>query len=202
MFIKLSRWILFGVIFSILPFTLVVLCNWGINHKIYELEYLLDLLLITFAIATNALSLITDDGKQIHPGMKMICGALSIISMLLCISMYFYFFEYYLVTNKMLEQYTMFDVSFENNLTNEDIFRKLEVLEQMSAEFSPNGERLIILIKISVAILIINLIVGIVVEVADERQRQRNKINLSIDNNDESEKSNNRVGNHEEESPM
>lgn len=202
MFIKLFRWILFGVIFSILPFTLVVICTWGTNHKILELEYLLDLLLITFAVAANALSLTKDDEKQIRPGMRMICETLSFISSIYCISIYLYFFSHYLVTNKMLEQYILFDGSLENNLTNEDNFRRLEILKQMSAEFSPKRERLIVLILISVVILIINLIIGIVVEVADVRQSRRNKINLCIDNNDESEKSNNRVGNHEEGAPM
>lgn len=175
---------------------LVVICTWGTNHEILELEYLLDLLLITFAVTANALSLITDNGKQICSGMRTICEALSIISLVLCASMYFYFFRYCLVTNKMLEQYIMLDGSFENNMNNEDNFRRLEILKQMSAEFSPKRERLIVLIVISVVFLIINLIVGIVVEAADERQSRRNKMNLCIDKNSESEKSNNQVGNH------
>lgn len=202
MVIKLYRWIVFGVLFSVLPFMLMVIRNWVINHEIFELEYLLDLLLITFAIAVNALSLIADNGKQIHTGMRIVCGGLSGLSMLICASLYFSFFEYCQINDKILEQFIMFDDSLENIMSNEDVFRRLEILKQMKAELNPRSERLIAFIILSAAILILNLIIGIVVEIVDERRNRYNKINLYIDGNNESEKINKWEGNHEEEVPV
>lgn len=187
MFVKILRWVLFGVVLSIIPFTLVVIRNWVIDHKVLELEYLLDLLLITFAIAVNALSLITDNEKQIRMEMRVLFGIVSGVSMLICIAMYFSFYEDCLLNDKLLEQIMTIEYSAEDISLNEDAFQKLELTKQMIAELSPKSERLVMLIKFSMVILLINGIIGLVVEIVAgycEKKQQSNQCKDSSNKNE------------------
>lgn len=176
MFIKILRWIYYGVVLSIVPFTLVLVRNWVIGNKVPTIDYFLDLLLITFAIAVNALSLVTDKSKQIWEEMRSVCKILASLSVIVCIALYFSFFEYCFLNDKLLEQFMEIDFSVENISLNEDAFQEFEMLKQLVEELSPKNEQLVIFIIVSVVILVINSIIGIVVEVVDEwRGKVQNK---------------------------
>lgn len=168
MIIKILRWLYYGVILSVVPFTLVLVRNWVIGNQVPKIDYFLDLLLITFAIAINALNIVTDKAKQIWEEMRIVCRILSSLSVIFCIAMYFSFFEYCYINDKLLEQFMEIDYSIENITLNEDAFQEFEMLKQLVEELSPKNEQLVIFIIISVVILVVNAIIGIVVEVVDD----------------------------------
>ena len=62
---KIFRWLAFGVIVSILPFLYVRFRNWLFDSESLELNFVLDLVLITFAISANAVNLLWDSEKRI-----------------------------------------------------------------------------------------------------------------------------------------
>lgn len=165
---KILRWIYYGVVLSVLPFTLVLIRNWVSGNSVPMIDYFLDLLLITFAIAVNALSIVTDKAKQIWEVMRTTCKILSSLSVIFCIAMYFSFFEYCFLNDKLLEQFMNIDFSVENISLNEEALQEFEILKQVVEELTPKNEQLMIFIIISVVILVINSIIGIVVEVVDE----------------------------------
>lgn len=203
MFEKISRWLVYGVLLSVGPFTLLVVRNWIVDNRVLELEYLLDLLLITFAIAVNALSLITDKGKKIRKEIKGVCEFLSGLSMLFCIAIYFSFFENCFLKDKLLEQFMAIDYySVENILSNEEYFKRLEITKQLVTELNPKNEKLVIFIVITVGILIINSIIGIVAEIIDGSPKKKQGTNQSNNNSNEHMMQQNIESNHEKEVPV
>lgn len=170
---KILRWAYYGVVLSVLPFTLVLVRNWVSGENVPMIDYFLDLLLITFAVAVNALSIVTDKAKQIWEAMRTVCKILSDISAFFCIAMYFSFFEYCFLSDKLLDQFMKIDFSAENISLNQDALKEFEMLKQLVEELSPKNEQLITFIIISIVLLVINTIIGIVVEVVDTRRGEK-----------------------------
>lgn len=184
MILKSIRWIVFGVLSSAFPFIVVVACYWLMNDEMLELEYLLDLLLITFAVAANAINLMIDDEKQIRKEIRVFLGVLSGISMLFCLGTYLVFFQNCFLNAKLLEQFTSIEGSLEDISLNKEVIQELEFTKQMIKELNPSTDKLSIYIKISLWILSGNFLIGLIAEVVDSRcQNNRGKkMNVGITN--------------------
>ncbi len=181
---KILRWLYYGVVLSVLPFTLVLIRNLASNKSVPMIDYFLDLLLITFAVAVNALNIVTDKAKQMSEVMRTACKILSNLSVIFCIAMYFSFFEYCYLNDKLLEQFMQIDISVENSSLDVNALREFRTLKKLVGELSPKNEQLMIFIIISVIILITNSSIGIVVEAVDvhRRKKQHDDQNKSFGN--------------------
>lgn len=96
----IARWIGFGVILSMLPFLLAIGFCRIVGLEVEQTEYIPDLLLVTFAIAVNALSSTTDGFK--NKVLSAIFSILSLISMIICSCGYFFLFGGILIVNKII----------------------------------------------------------------------------------------------------
>lgn len=96
----IARWMGFGVVLSALPFLLAIGFYKIVGLEVERTEYIPDLLLVTFAIAVNALSSATDGFK--NKVLSTIFSILSLISMIICSCGYFFLFGGILIVNKII----------------------------------------------------------------------------------------------------
>lgn len=87
---KIFRWLLYGVFLCLIPLLLIAIFDWiaGYDFKLLRLKYVPDFLLMTFAIASNALSYATDKEKKVSNIIKNFCKLFSILSMFYCVVIY------------------------------------------------------------------------------------------------------------------
>ena len=170
---KIIRWLAFGVLLSILPLILVMSQYWSLNKERAELDFFLDLLLVTFAVAVNLLGL-TTDGKIIVKWAKILCIIIPVIAMIFCVAMYFSSFEQIILNSKLLEQYSStIDSISKGGEIDQNVVKELLLTRELIKELRPQAERLSFLRNTTLAILIINAIFGVVVEIVDIWYRKK-----------------------------
>lgn len=91
---KIIRWLWYGVFLSLVPYLMVILFWLIAGYEISILETLPDYLLVTFAVAVNALSLETDSEKKISDDARSIFKTLSGITLFATAIFYFGMFNY------------------------------------------------------------------------------------------------------------
>lgn len=179
-FIKIIRWVIFGVIASILPFAFMLSRYWLSDLSTVELDYLLDLLLIVFAISANAVGLIWDDEKKISIVIKTASIAILVIVMFYCGSTYASLFEQTILNNKLLDEYDSLVESLETvstyldeNPEYEDTMQRLSGIKYIIEETGPKPDRLKQLKDFSIISIMATLALGIMIEYLEGRKRQK-----------------------------
>lgn len=178
MCIRIIRWILFGVVASILPF-LFMLSQLSLSGLVAaDLDSLLDLLLISIAVSANAINLLWDNEKKVSVILKI----LGIIILILIILYYTYtyggLFAQTIRNNKMLAEYNKLTDSLEKaNFTDsydyENITQQLTNIKSLIDEEAPKPDKLKRLRFYSVASLVATTILGVVVEYRDDRNQRK-----------------------------
>lgn len=84
-----SDWLWHGVILSVLPLLLVLVLYILSGHKIEEVDFVPDLILVSFAVAVNLSSCATSSKLKDEDWGKF-CIRISILSMILCFAGYYF----------------------------------------------------------------------------------------------------------------
>lgn len=182
MCIKIIRWIVFGVIASILPF-LLMLSRYALSDLVgTELDYLLDLLLISIAVSANAVNLLWDSEKKISTAAKIFSISTLIIAMFYFAVTYTTLFEQTIWNNKMLEEYNELADSLEkvpvgstNNSDYENIMQRLSNIKLIIDEMGPKPYQLKHRRYFSIVSLIAITMLGVAVEYFDDKKRRLEK---------------------------
>jgi len=182
MCIKIIRWIVFGVVASILPF-LFMLSRYALSDLAgSELDYVLDLLLISIAVSANAVNLLWDDEKKISQPVKMVIIIILVIIMFYFVVTYTVLFEQTIWNSKMLEEYNKLTDSLEkvsmssiNNTDYENIMQRLSSIKLFIDETGPNPHQLKQRRYLSVASLVATMALGVVVECVDDKRHKTAK---------------------------
>lgn len=182
MCIKIIRWIVFGVVASILPFWFM-LSRYSLSGLVTaELDYLLDLLLISIAVSANAVNLLWDNEKKVSTILKISSIVILIIAMFYCAYTYGVLFEQTIWNNKMLEEYNNLtdsieevSVSFIDNSDYENIMRRLTNIKSIIEEVGPKPDKLKHLRYFSTIALIVTAILGVIVEYIDDRNQRKRR---------------------------
>ena len=180
MIMGIMRWILFGVIVSMLPYLFVLFRNWF--HERTVMDYLPDLLLIIFAISAGAINLVWDDKKKICKIAKFGSIAILALVMLWCAVIYVFLFEQTIYNNKLLETYDQLTPSVEDISGDyidtpeyEKTMIQLITIKSIIHQGELKSEKLKQLENISTLILIAVSVFGIVVEYCNDRNLRKKR---------------------------
>lgn len=90
---RIGRWLCFGVFFSVFPWLLVMIGYHSLGRPLEGKDYIPDLLLVTFAVAVNALSSVCGRHTK-NETIENFCLFISGVSMLVCCGFYFLLIGY------------------------------------------------------------------------------------------------------------
>lgn len=119
-FIKIIRWLIFGVIVSLLPYWFVLSLYPASDLLTSELESLLDLLLISIAVLANTVNLFWGKEKKISSIFRTLSLVFLIITMCYCAYTYGVLFDQTIWNNKMLEEYNKLTDPFEKDFVDSE----------------------------------------------------------------------------------
>lgn len=202
-FIKIIRWLFFGVIVSLLPYWFVLSLYPASDLLTSELDSLLDLLLISIAVLANAINLFWDNKKKISGLFQTLSLIFLGIAICYCVFSYGIHFDQTIWNNKMLEEYNKLTDPFERDVVDsedseglegsenseglgdskdlsnssdyEDIMRQLMNIKSLTDKVGSKPEKLKQIRCISKGILIVAAILGVIAEwIDDQNRRKRN----------------------------
>lgn len=139
-FIKIIRWLFFGVIVSLLPYWFVLSLYPASDLLTSELDSLLDLLLISIAVLANAINLFWDNKKKISGLFQTLSLIFLGIAICYCVFSYGIHFDQTIWNNKMLEEYNKLTDPFERDVVDSEDSEGLEGSE--NSEDSEDSEGL------------------------------------------------------------
>lgn len=182
MCIRIIRWVIFGVVVSLLPYWFMLSLYPASDLATSELDSLLDLLLICIAVLANAVNLFWGNEKKISEIFKALSGVILIIVLLYCAYTYGALFDQTIWNNKMLEEYNKLAEPLEGNSNNfsnssdyEDIMQQLTNIKSIIDKTGTKGEKLKQLRLFSKVVLITVAILGVIVEYFDDRNRRKKR---------------------------
>ena len=143
---KIIRWLWYGVFLSFVPYLMVILFFLIVGYKIDILNTLPDYLLVTFAVAVNALSMETDDEKEINSDIRSVFKTLSVVTLFVTAIFYFGIFNYDFMSKVIFEL-------LKKNIENVSILEK----------------------GVTIA-LVLNILFGILMEICDFAIKRKSKI--------------------------
>lgn len=157
MFVKLLRWFWFGVLLSILPFILVLLFYMILDYDITAIEFVPDLILVSFAVAVNLGSLSQWDATK-NKNLHAACSVFSYLSMLLC------FAGYFILVGRALEMNAEFlkveEMIKMNPDSVEEVLSKIETFQEQRIK----GVQWNFFIIGACVIALINAVLGFIIE--------------------------------------
>lgn len=134
---KICRWLWYGVFLSLLPCLILYIFNRIVGYNMKVVETLPDYLLLTFAIAVNALANETDKEKCLNPKIRKVF--------------------------KFFSRATLFSsIVFYIGLFNEGF-----IAPNITALLMKNESSVLILYKCVTVALIVNIILGILIEISN-----------------------------------
>lgn len=168
--IKISQWLCFGVFFSAIPLIVVLFIYHTMGYKVEELEYIPDLILVSFAVAVNALGSAYSKGtkNEIIEGIGMF---LSLVSMLICFAGYFVLVGRVIDLNEELKKLEIMTEE-KPELLSEAVPEIKLFLEQNVNNIQWSIYRCLALI-----LIIINAILGVIMEIKQFLQEKKERVN-------------------------
>lgn len=107
---KVRQWLLYGVAFSFVPYGLVQLTNFLVGYPVSIIDTFPDYLLITFAVAGNALGVVEDTDKKIKDNTRIRFQHISWFTLIVTIALYFALFNDSFATSRvsaLIEKYSI-----------------------------------------------------------------------------------------------
>lgn len=182
MCIKIVRWIIFGVIVSLLPYWFMLSLYPASDLAASELDSLLDLLLISIAVLANAVNLFWGNEKKISEVFKALSVVILIITMFYCAYTYGALFDQTIWNNKMLEEYNKLAESLEENFEDtldssdyDNIMQRLTNIKSIIDAAGTKPAKLKQLRFFSKVALVIVAILGVIVECIDDRNKRKRR---------------------------
>lgn len=170
---KIFQWLCFGVICSAIPLVFALFFYHTMGSEVEELEYVPDLILVSFAVAVNAFGSIFGRNAK-NEFTEGFCMFLSVVSMLFCFAGYFILVGYVINLNE--ELYKLEILTEENSEIIE------EIVSDIRNALKRNNEEIKwpIYKGTSLLLILINTLIVIIVEIKQFRKRKKKRTSTKI----------------------
>jgi len=164
---KVLRWLFYGVILSCVPFLMAAGYEWyiGYEFELFRIEYVPGFVTITFSVAANTCGYATDIEREFVQGAKRVFKFLSAGSLCLCLLFYAWLLSSErsvpsVNTGNNIETATVEEIEVESDI---ETF-VIDDLEPNELAMSVREDRAIVIAKIVSALLLVNVIIGAILE--------------------------------------
>ena len=156
-----SDWLWYGVILTIFPLALVLGLYYISGHKVEELDYIPDLILVSFAVAVNLASVI-NSSKLKYENIGKIYTRLPMFSCLICLGVYYYLVG---VAINLSEELLKLELLLEEN---PESFNKIAIEIKTFLNKNINESLWVFFLILSFIVILINTILGRIIEKKEE----------------------------------